>query len=89
MDHIYTIIERNVDGCGTDATEYVASEAELTQPQLDVLGVLLRDVKRMAAENQEDLSTGDMIAKALKLFTGSHRIKMSIVSSMFTNTITF
>lgn len=89
MNHVYTVIERNVDGCGTDATEYVASEVALTQPQLNVLGILLRDVKRTAAKNQEDLSTGDMIDKALELFAESHRIKMSIVSSMFADTITF
>ena len=89
MNHIYVITECNVDGCGTDATEYVASEAKLTSEQLNVLRALLRDVKRTAAEKQEDLSTGDMIDKAVGMFAMSHHIKMSIVSNMFADTITF
>lgn len=89
MNHIYLITELNVDGCGTDATEYVASEAELTQAQLDALRALLRDVKRTAAGKQEDLSTGDMIDRALGLFAQGHHIRMSIVSNMFAGTITF
>lgn len=89
MNYYYIVTENNVDGCGGDATEYLRSETELTEAQLEIFRMLCKAVKYDAAEKDEDVTTGDIVERAAKLFSQSHRIKMNMVGVMFAGHVTF
>ena len=76
-DHIYAVTETNVDGCGGDATEYVAFDADLTDDQV----AALRDSLAAAHEAPGDPDTADCVELALDAFKIMTGIDGIVVSS--------
>lgn len=68
MKYIYSITEKNVDGCGGDATELVSSESPLTIAEQQLLETCLSMTKQKAVNDDADYDTADMIAEALEMF---------------------
>lgn len=63
---IYAVTEKDVDGCGGDATEYVEAAAPLAQGQQEILAGILRVAKAKAAG--KDWSTYDIVEAAIGMF---------------------
>lgn len=68
MNYIYAITEENVDGCGSDATEYVSYKGPLTQEELNILKDCLDASKQESVELNTDDDTSDMVADAITRF---------------------
>lgn len=87
MSYIYKITEKDVDGCGSDAEEYVSSDTKLTETESSELSRILTAVKE--TEDYEDMETGDMVEEALKRFEDATGKKLTMTSSPFAGTFTF
>lgn len=87
MSYIYKITEENVDGCGSDAEEYVSSDTELTERESSTLSRILTAVKE--TEDYEDMDTNDMVKEALEKFEALTGKKLVMTSSPFAGTFTF
>lgn len=87
MSYIYKITEKDVDGCGSDAEEYVSSDTKLTETESSELSRILAAVKE--TEGYEDMETGDMVEEALRRFEGATGKKLTMTSSPFAGTFTF
>lgn len=81
MKYLYTVTEQNVDGCGGDATEYVSSSRALCKDEQQVLKECLDNAKQAAADNGEDLDTGNMVQNALDEFEQKTSIALHIDNS--------
>ncbi len=85
--YYYKIIERNVDGCGSDADEYVGMSTILSQQEVELLQSCLQQAKQNA---QDDcLDTGDMINDALEMFYKKTNISGCIINPPIIDTIVF
>lgn len=87
MSYIYKITEKDVDGCGSNAEEYVSSDTELTETESSELSRILTAVKE--TEDYEDMETGDMVDEALRRFEDATGKKLTMTSSPFAGTFTF
>ena len=87
MSYIYKITEKDVDGCGSDAEEYVSSDTKLTETESSELSRILAAVKEI--EDYEDMETGDMVEEALRKFEDATGKKLTMASSPFAGTFTF
>lgn len=87
MEPVYEIIDRNIDGCGSDARMYVASRNVLNQDEEALLKECLDNVKEKAAD--ENWDTEDMVDEAIKMFRTKTGKELSICGSPFLHTITF
>ena len=87
MSYIYKITEENVDGCGSNAEEYVSSDTKLTETESSELSRILAAVKE--TEDYEDMETGDMVEEALRKFEDTTGKKLTMTSSPFEGTFTF
>lgn len=88
-DFIYQVTEENVDGCGSDATEYIKFQLEepLNNRQKASFQDMLRQVKAQPCNS--DLSTEDMINDALIIFNKIHGTNGELCAQPFSDTITF
>lgn len=75
-EYVYILTEKNVDGCGGDASETVVFDHRLDDGQVEVLKTCLADAKAMAAS--EDMDTGDIVNAALTAMTGKTGIRGEI-----------
>lgn len=87
MSYIYKITEKDVDGCGSNAEEYVSSDTKLTETESSELSRILTAVKE--TEDYEDMETGDMVEEALRKFEDATGKKLTMTSSPFAETFTF
>ena len=87
MSYIYKITEKDVDGCGSDAEEYVSSDTKLTETESSDRSRILAAVKE--TEDYEDMETGDMVEEALRKFEDATGKKLTMTSSPFAGTFTF
>lgn len=62
----YALTEQNVDGCGTDATEYAWFERVLQPAELTQLSTILSGVK--TTPPIDDMDTQDYVQEALAVF---------------------
>lgn len=62
--HIYSITEENVDGCGGDAEMFISAPTPLTGEEQQTLNDCLKNAKNKAGDND----TEDMISDALNMF---------------------
>ncbi len=87
---IYQVTERNVDGCGGDATEYVRflTGRPLDGQEAGAFRQELESVKRAAAAGT-DSSTSDMIETTLELFGRKTGIHGETVLSPFAGSFEF
>lgn len=84
---VYAVTEENVDGCGGDATEYVAAEGPMSPGEIDDLRRTLVETKLAAAG--KDWDTSDMVDHAVELFNGSHATRLRRVSDPVAGRIHF
>lgn len=87
MEHIYEIVEENIDGCGTNASVYVASPDVLNPEEELMLKECLDNVK--SSTLSEDWDTDNMVDEALKQFLNKTEKKLNITDSPVHNIITF
>lgn len=87
MGYIYEIVEADVDGCGTDASVYVASPDVLSPKEEDVLKKCLDGVK--SNRSADDWDTDDMVDEALERFFSETGRKLGIADSPVCGTIVF
>ena len=65
MNYYYALTEKNVDGCGGDATEFARFQTQLQPKQLETLQKCLDHAKETAPE---DTDTAGMVRSALDRF---------------------
>ena len=83
-NYIYRVTERNVDGCGGDATEFVLFHKPLDR----VLSALFAHCLRDAKENTgEDVDTSEMISSALSQFVEESGIEGRITKAPYEKTL--
>lgn len=70
-NYIYRVTEKNVDGCGGDATEFTLFHQPLNLAESALFARILREVK----EKSEDCDTAGMIEDALAEFLKESNIK--------------
>lgn len=87
--YFYDIIEKNVDGCGSDAHVFVKSFIPLEIGLREKLAAHLAAVKRESIENHDDLDTEEMVQEALKRFEEETLVAASIWPSPIHGTIEF
>lgn len=87
MKRIYEIIEENVDGCGTNASVYVASPDVLNPKEEHTLKECLDEVKSNIPG--EDWNTDEMVDEALKQFLNRTGKELNITNSPIHSIITF
>lgn len=84
-DNIVEVVEKDVDGCGTDVTMYVALNAA---PSCEELFDLKRALREAKGFNDCD-SSEDMLAEAVTVFNREHRTKAEIIPAPFQHRIEF
>lgn len=89
MKYYYEIKEENVDGCGSDAIEYISSDSMLTQEEQQTLTDCLNTVKQEGIESNEDLDTSDMIHSAMCRFEKKTGKSLEHANNLFSGFITF
>ena len=79
---LYQVTESNVDGCGSQAVEYIRFQTDkpLTKEQMTSFQNTLCLVKR---QNHDDLTTSDMIEDALVIFGRINDIQGELCASPF------
>ena len=86
---IYAIRETNVDGCGSDATEYVRSSRILNADEQKALQFILEKSKSIASDLDKDWDTSDIIEHALLSFRAAHDIDIFLCSTPIAGEIWF
>lgn len=89
MAFIYEITEENVDGCGSNAVEYVSSEVSLAAEDLFLLEGCLSDAKHKAAEDELDEDTEGMVKMALEKFEKKTGKKLLMATTPISGWLTF
>lgn len=84
-NYIYRITEKNVDGCGGDATEFALFHQSLNQAECALFARILREVK----ENSEGCDTAWMIADALVKFAEESGVKGVTCGAPYAGTFEF
>lgn len=87
MEPVYEIIDRDIDGCGSNVRMYVASRNVLNQDEEALLKECLDNVKEKTAD--EGWDTEDMVDEAIKMFHTKTGKELNICGSPFLRTITF
>lgn len=65
VDYVYCVTELNVDGCGSNATEFISFHQKLLPAECARFSCLLKKAKTAGSE---DSDTSEMITEALNLF---------------------
>lgn len=86
MAKIYIITEKNVDGCGTDATEFVKFDCEILPDAKKKLKECLDYVKKHA---DKTANTSDMVQNALAMFEAKTGIFGALTRTPIYDTIEF
>lgn len=86
MQYVYQITEKNVDGCGGTAVEYVKANRGLDRLELDAF----RKCLEAAKHSGEDLDTAGMVEAAMENFNNkSAGCRLSFTDSPFAGEISF
>lgn len=85
---LYQVTESNVDGCGSQAVEYIRFQTDkpLTKDQMASFQDTLRQVK---IQTHDDLTTTEMIEDALLVFEATKDIKGKLSPSPFSGFFEF
>lgn len=86
MDYICRVTEKNVDGCGGDATEFVRFSQPLDRMAAALFARILQEAKGNAGE---DDGTEDMISDALSRFGDESGIYGSIANVPYEGSFEF
>lgn len=91
MRCIYAVTEQDVDGCGGEATEFVAFPQPLQPDQLRRLQDCLYQAKAnaKAKSGDEDTETVDMVEDALRMFEARTGIDGRISGSPVFGSLSF
>ena len=84
-NYIYRITEKNVDGCGGDATEFALFHQSLNQAECALFARILREVKG----KPDDSDTAGVIEDALAKFAGESGIKGVICGAPYAGMFEF
>lgn len=91
-DNTLRVVEENVDGCGSDAVEYVMFSKPVCVNVEEEFQRILRDVK--TRPESEDYDTEDMILTAIEDFNASvfaqrDNITAEIIDAPYYGVVTF
>lgn len=86
MNYPYLIVEKNVNGAGEDANEYVRFDTMLQPNQLETLRHCLDRAKATAPK---DSDTADMIQEGLRLFEAKTSLTGKLCKCPFYDVIEF
>ena len=68
MKYIYMLTEKNVDGNGSESSEFVSSSRQLTQKELQELQECLDAAKTDAEDSPSEMNNHDKITDAVRRF---------------------
>lgn len=68
MKYIYMLTEKNVDGNGSESSEFVSSSRQLTQKELQELQECLDTAKTDAEDSPFEMNNHDKITDAVRRF---------------------
>lgn len=68
MKYIYMITEKNIDGNGSESSEFISSSKQLTQQELQMLQECLDAAKTDAEDSPFEMSNHDKITDAVRRF---------------------
>lgn len=86
MNYIYMVTEKNVNGCGGDATEFVSFQNPLDKPASALFARILREAKEKSGG---DVSTATMISSAIEQFGDESGIWGRITDAPYKGTFEF
>lgn len=89
MRYIYMLTEKNVDGNGSESSEFVSSSRQLTQKELQELQECLDTARADAAENEADSDAHNMIVDAMRRFRDITGRQLEFASDFLECELTF
>lgn len=91
-NRILRVVEEDVDGCGSDAVDYVMFSKPVNDDTQELFQNILRDVK--ANTDCEDYDTDDMVEEAVERFNASefaknHSTSAEVIGAPYYGVVTF